>query len=106
MAILCAKIFVKWFYEIKTAERSEKEILTKIALTVSLGEATFDGCWITSPKLRPHFGVSYKTGGTRVIRLLCNNFEAGGPDGIDFFCNTKFDEIWRTSNINPIIQYK
>ena len=63
------------------------KILTKIAIIVSPGDATFCGCWITSPKLRPHRGVSYSTGGTRVIKLLCNSSGAGGPGETGLFCN-------------------
>lgn len=62
-------------------------ILTKIAVTVSPGCAIFCGCRMTSPKLRRHLGVSYKTGGTRLIKLLRSNSGGDGPGGIAFFCN-------------------
>lgn len=73
-----------------------KESLTKVAVIVSPGDATFGGCWIQSPKLCPHFGVSYRTGGTRVIRIFCSNSGGDGPDGTDFPCNMKYDEVYST----------
>jgi len=62
------------------------KILTKTAVTISPGDTIFSGCWRTSPKLRPHFGVSNKTGGTRLIKVFCSNCGGDGPGGISFFC--------------------
>jgi len=33
--------------------------------------------------------VSYNTGGTRLIKLLCSNCGADGPGGTGLFCNDK-----------------
>lgn len=56
-----------------------RSILTKTAVTVSPGFASFCGCLIQSPKFRPHFGVSKSTGVTKVSRFLLEKFAGGGP---------------------------
>lgn len=75
--------------------RTKMRLLTKVAVTVSPGRTTRRGCSMTSPKLRLHCGVSYSTGGTRLIRLLCKSSGGCGPGGSSRPCVGRVSKLRR-----------